>query len=174
MFEAKKSRADQVANFEKVDERIRNQIGMEYHLNVLESIEKGSKVLPDEPKAVTTGTGDDIKISEEERMKFKEKYSRWCSTTEKIENQLKQSYFKYYGQCDDDMKASLEEDPEFEDAHKSKNVLKLRVILRTVTFHYRLVADVVDMSPTRRDDAPYVVLIPTSRDFPRHGRSCRG
>ena len=37
-----------------------------------------------------------------------------------------------------------------------------------------LVGNVVDMSSTRRDGAPYVVLIPTTRDFPRHGRSCRG
>lgn len=71
-------------------------------------------------------------------MKFKEKYSRWCTTCEKIETQLKQSYFKYYGQCDDDMKASLEEDAGFTDAHKTKDVLKLRIIIRTVvTFHYR-------------------------------------
>ena len=35
------------------------------------------------------------------------------------------------------LKASLEEDPEFKKAHKTKDVLKLRNILRVVTFHYR-------------------------------------
>ena len=57
-----------MANFEKADERVRTQIGMDYHLNALESIEKGSKVLPDKPSAKTDADG---KISEEEKMKFK-------------------------------------------------------------------------------------------------------
>ena len=43
VFEAKTLQAEQVANFEKVDARIRDQIGMDYHLSVLESIENGSK-----------------------------------------------------------------------------------------------------------------------------------
>ena len=42
VFEAIPIRAEQVANFEKVDARIKDQIGMDYHLSVLKSIEKGN------------------------------------------------------------------------------------------------------------------------------------
>ena len=55
IFEAKRLRAEQVANFERGDERIRTQIGIKYHLNVLESIEMGTKVLPTEPSLMSTG-----------------------------------------------------------------------------------------------------------------------
>ena len=50
VFEAKRSRAEQVSNFEKVDEQIRMHIGREYNLSVLESIEKGKKILPKKPE----------------------------------------------------------------------------------------------------------------------------
>lgn len=35
------------------------------------------------------------------------------------------------------MTSSLEEDPGYGKAHETKDVLKLRIVLRTVTFHYR-------------------------------------
>jgi hypothetical protein len=119
VFEAKTSRADQVANFEKVDARIKDQIGMECHLSVLESIEEGKKSLPVEPSPVIK---DDGTISRAEEMKFKEKYSRYLRQVDKIETELKQCYFKYYGQCDDDMRSSLEEDPGYKEAHRKKDV----------------------------------------------------
>ncbi len=86
-------------------------------------------------------------------MKFKERYSRWCSQVEKIDTGLKQAYFKYYGQCEDKMKASLEEDPGFDTAHKAKDVLKLRVILRGLTFHFRTTEE------------PIKTLFKTTTDF---------
>ena len=39
--------------------------------------------------------------------------------------QLKQTYSKYYGWIEEEMKGSLNEDPEFERAHQEKDVLKL-------------------------------------------------
>ena len=63
-------------------------------------------------------------------MKFKSKYDRWLTQTEKIEKELKQSYSKYYGQCDEDMKATmLAKDSRFDIAHKEKDVITLRQIL---------------------------------------------
>ena len=58
VFEAKTSQADQVANFEKVDTRIKDQIGMECHLAVIESIEEGNKTLPVEPSLVVDDAGN--------------------------------------------------------------------------------------------------------------------
>ena len=55
VFEAKRIRAEQVANFERVNERIKTQIGLDYHLNVLESIETGAKVLPSKPSSSARG-----------------------------------------------------------------------------------------------------------------------
>ena len=57
VFEPKNSRTSQVANFERVDERIRMQIGADFHHCVLESIETGTKVLPPEPTLIKTGGG---------------------------------------------------------------------------------------------------------------------
>ena len=37
--------------------------------------------------------------------------------------QLKQTYSKYYGQIDEEMKRTLTENPEFERAHQEKDVL---------------------------------------------------
>ena len=87
VFEARRSRVEQVANFEKVDTRIKTQIGMECHLLVLESIEKGKKIMPDEPDPVLK---DDGTMTRAEEMKFKEKFSRYLNQVEKIETQLKQ------------------------------------------------------------------------------------
>ena len=58
IFEARRSRADQVANFEKVDNLIKTQIGMECHLSVLESLEQGKKILPKEPTPVLDTAGN--------------------------------------------------------------------------------------------------------------------
>ena len=123
-----------MANFEKVDNLIKTQIGMECHLSVLESLKHGKQILPKEPTPVLDTDGN---MNSVESMKFKISYSRHLSEVDKIETQLKQCYFKYHGQCDDDIEASLEDDPGFITAHKVKDVIKLRSILRTVTFHYR-------------------------------------
>ena len=134
VFEASPIRAVQAANFEKVDARIKDQIGMECHLSVLESIERDKLSLPEEPSPVADKEGN---ISQAEAMKFKEKYSRYLRTVDKIETEMKQCYFKYYGQCDDDMRSSLEEDPTFREAHRKKDVIALRKIIKGITFHFR-------------------------------------
>ena len=86
-FVSKTSRADQTANFETVDAVILNQIGVEYHLSVLESIEAGKKIMPDEPDE-PKATKDEP-LSEIAKLKFKEKYGRYLNQVEKIESQLK-------------------------------------------------------------------------------------
>ncbi|MCP4749237.1 MAG: hypothetical protein GY874_24340, partial [Desulfobacteraceae bacterium] len=70
-------------------------------------------------------------------MKFKSKFDRWLTCTEKIEKKMKQTYSKYYGQCDEKMKATMAEDPKFEDAHNEKDVITLQKILQSVNLSYR-------------------------------------
>mmetsp|Transcript_15953 Transcript_15953/g.33707 ORF Transcript_15953/g.33707 Transcript_15953/m.33707 type:complete len:82 (+) Transcript_15953:387-632(+) len=81
---------------------------MKCNTHMLESIEKGEKITP---KELTVVTKEDGTMTRPEEMKFKEKYSRYLTQVEKIETQLKQCYFKYFGQCNNGMKTSLEEDP---------------------------------------------------------------
>jgi hypothetical protein len=136
VFESKRSRSEQVANFEKVDALIKDQVGKEYHPFVLESLEKEEIILPDEPND-SDFLDDKGNMSEINKIKFRERYHRHLNLKEKVTTELKQVYAKYYGQCDDDMKATLKEDAEFKNAHDTKDVLKLRIIMRRVTFQYR-------------------------------------
>ena len=76
-----------MAKFEKVDNLIKTQIGMECHLSVLESLEQGKKILPKEPTPVLDS---DRNMNSVESMKFKISYSRHLSEVDKIETQLKQ------------------------------------------------------------------------------------
>ena len=52
VFESKRTRAEQVANFERVDELIKAQVGMECNPYVLKSLETETKTVPDAPEAV--------------------------------------------------------------------------------------------------------------------------
>ena len=67
--------------------------------------------------------------------------------------QLKQTYSKYYGQIEEEMKGSLNEDPEFERAHQEKDVLKLRKILKNINFNYK------------RSEEPIKTLWQADKDF---------
>ena len=49
VFEAKRNRSDQVANYRIVDETIKAQIGADYDPYVLESLEKDTITMPPEP-----------------------------------------------------------------------------------------------------------------------------
>ena len=88
------------------------------------------ETLPKEPE-MATATDDKIKKMEE--MKFKSKFDRWLTRTEKIEKELKQVYSKYFGQCDEDMKATLAEDVKFDAANKEKDVIALQKSYRALT-----------------------------------------
>ena len=101
---------------------------------MLESIEKMTTTLPDEPTFEKTTDDAKKRIAE---MKFKSKFDRWLTHTENIEKELKQIYSKYFGQCDEDMKATLAEDASFDKANKEKDVITLRKILQSVNFSYR-------------------------------------
>ena len=96
--------------------------------------------LPDKPniESVTESNAEKKKILEKRaEMKFKSKYDRWLTPTERIEKELKQVYSKYFGQCDEDMKATMAEDIKFETANQEKDVLTLRKILQSVNFSYK-------------------------------------
>ncbi|MCP4747804.1 MAG: hypothetical protein GY874_16950, partial [Desulfobacteraceae bacterium] len=96
--------------------------------------------LPDEPDIETIEESDAAKKKMLERkaeMKFKSKFDCWLTCTEKIEKEMKQTYSKYYGQCGKEMKATIAEDPKFEDVHNKKNVITLRKILQSVNLSYR-------------------------------------
>lgn len=50
---------------------------------------------------------------------------------------MKQVYSLYHGQCNEDTKFSLAEDPLFKQAKKDKDLIKLYKILQNVNFSYK-------------------------------------
>jgi len=60
VFEAKRSRSEQVSNFRKVDELIKAKVGTEFDPFVLESLEKDTMTKPPEPTAVTANDGSPL------------------------------------------------------------------------------------------------------------------
>ena len=117
IFEAKRTRSDQVANFKIVDDLIKAQVGADYDPFVLESLEQDSKAGPPEPQPVykpKAAESDPEEMSEVEKMKFKSKYDKYLTRTDKIEMQLKQVFSKYYGQVDEDMRGTLKDHDDFE------------------------------------------------------------
>ena len=133
MFEAKYNQSEQVVNFTTVNDIIKAHVGTECDPFILESLEKEVKSLPEEPAAVTKEDGVMTKIEE---MKFKSKYDKYLNQIHKVKMQLKQTYSKYYGQIDEEMKGTLTKDPEFEKAHQEKEVLTLRKLLKNINFNY--------------------------------------
>ena len=134
VFEAGSTRTNQIAKFTTVDTRIRALIGQQFDPMVLESIEKMTVTVPPEPNIVTESDGS---VSKMEEIKYGKKYDRWLTRTEKIEKEMKQVYSIYYGQCDEDIKASLAEHAQFEVANQEKDVIQLYKILQSVNFSYR-------------------------------------
>ena len=139
VFENKRNRADQVANYRTVDDIIKAQIGADYDPYVLESLEKEAITLPTEPMPVyaTDANGDPTTtISDIEMMKFKTKYSKYLGRVDTIEKESKQAYSVYFGQISDEMKASLKEDPDYKRSFQEKDVFALRKMLKNVNFNY--------------------------------------
>ncbi len=135
VFEAYAVRSTQITNFNTVDTRIRALVGQQFDPFVLESIEKMAVTLPVEPTVVTEADG--VTVSRVEEIKYGKKYDRWLTRTNKIEQQLKQVYSVYFGQCDDDIKASLAEHPDFKRVDQEKDLIQLYKILQSVNFSYR-------------------------------------
>ena len=95
VFESASTRAHQVTNFNTVDTQIKSIIGQQCDPYVLESLEKMVVTLPDEPGIETIEESDVAKKKVLERkaeMKFKSKFDRWLTRTEKIEKEMNQSY----------------------------------------------------------------------------------
>ena len=59
-------------------------------------------------------------------MKFKSNYDKYLNRIHTVKMQPKQTYSNYYGQTNKEMNGSFNKDPEFERAHKKKDVPKLR------------------------------------------------
>lgn len=91
--------------------------------------------LPLESTVITEANG--TTISRVEEIIYGKKFDQWLTRTDKIEQQIKLVYSVYLGQCDEDIKASLAEHPDFKLADQEKNPIKLYKILQSVNFSYR-------------------------------------
>lgn len=133
VFTVSTSRTAQIHQFTKTDERIRALVGQKYDPHVLQSIETGAFSCPTEPNLVVEADGS---VKKEEEVKYRTKYSKWCDLKYLIESQLKNVYSIYYGQCDKDMKATLEENSNFKTVDQSKDTLALYKLLQNANFSY--------------------------------------
>ena len=70
-------------------------------------------------------------------MKFKSKFDKYLTQTDKIEMQLKQVFSKYYDRVDEDMRGNLKEYDDFERPYNEKDVIALRTMLKTINFNYK-------------------------------------
>ena len=61
---------------------------------------------------------EDDTMTKIEEMKFRSKYDKYLNRVHKVKMQLKQTYSKYYGQTDEEMKGTLTKGPEFERSHQ--------------------------------------------------------
>ena len=92
VFEAKRNRLEQVAIFKTIDNLIKAQVGTEYDPFVLESLGKDAVTGPLEQTPVylaKASESDPDVMSEVEKMKFKSKFDKDLTRTDKINMQLK-------------------------------------------------------------------------------------
>lgn len=132
MFTSSTTRSAQVHQFTKTDEQIKALVGQKYDPYVLQSLEEGKLAVPTKP---TYSRLPDGSIDEMEKMEYSKRYDKWLNLTYRIEVELKQVYSFYLGQCDEDMKASLSEDPDFKTINSKKDVLKLIKLLQSINFN---------------------------------------
>ena len=149
IFTAATTRSAQIYNFTKTDERIKTHVGSNFKPAVLQSLEEMKITLPPEPTAVTAADGT---IKSDEEIKFRTKYSMWLKATSDIEEQMVQVYAIYFGQCDDDMKSVLSENPNYDRVHKKKDLLGLYKILQAANYSYTTNEEpIVSMWTMKRD-----------------------
>jgi hypothetical protein len=134
VFETGSNRTNQITNFTTADSRIRAIVGQQFDPYILESIEKMKVIVPPKPTIVTEADGT---VSKMEEIKYGKKYNRWLTRTEKVEREMKQVYSIYYGQCDEDIKSCLAEDPTFKRVNEEKDLIQLYKILHCVNFSYK-------------------------------------
>ena len=106
MFEAKHNQSEQVVNLKTVNDLIKAHVGTKYDPFVLESPNQETIAGPPEPTPVYMAKAADTDLdvmSGVEKMKFKSKFDKYLTRTDKIGMQLKQVFLKFYGQVDEDM-----------------------------------------------------------------------
>ena len=89
-----------------------------------------------------TETDPDV-MSEVGIMKFKSKFDKYLTRTDRIEMQLKQVFPKYYGQVDEDMRGTLKKDDDFKHAHNAKDVIALHKIPKATNFNYKKIKELI-------------------------------
>ena len=133
VFTTGSTRAGQIHQFSKTDEQIKSVVGQKYNPYVLRSLEAGKLVLPEEPVANADDKGH---LTDAEKVRYSKLLDKWIMKKDDILEQMMQVYTLYLGQCDEDIKATIAEHPDFTTVHLNKDVLALYKILQSVSFSY--------------------------------------
>ena len=134
VFEASGSRVNKVANFTITMEKIKIYMGQKFDPIILECIEKMQDVIVPEPQP---SLQDDGTMTEVDKIKYGKMLDRWLTAQDRINKEKKQAYAVIYGQCDEDMKASLLENSDWQVVHKNKDLVQFLELLQQVNFSYR-------------------------------------
>ena len=104
VMEAKHNQSEPVVDITTADDITKAQVGTECGPFVLKILEKEIESGPEELKAVKKEDGTRTKIEE---MRFKTKYNKYLNQVHPVNIQLRQTYCKYYGQINEEMKENL-------------------------------------------------------------------
>jgi hypothetical protein len=133
IFAAGTNRTAQLHNFTRTDKRIKTYIGQKFDPHVLQSLEEVKEVLPSQSTPTLEADGS---LSKTNTIIFNKEVAKWIDLKYVVQKELKNSYSVIYGQCDEEMKATLAMDPAFDAIDKSKDVIGLYKILLKTNFSY--------------------------------------
>ena len=133
IFTAGTNRTSQIHNFTRTDERIKALVGQKYDPYVLQSLEEIREIMPIQPAATLEADGTMSKTNE---IIFNREVNKWIDLKYTIEKERKNVYAIYYGQCDEEMKATLAMDPDYERINRTKDLIGLYKILQKVNYSY--------------------------------------
>ena len=135
VFDRLENKADQVANFEDTDrELLLYLVRNKCNPLVYNSIKNGVLSLPkapEDPKLDADGNADALA-----KDKWKIEYSAYAARKTKLEDDLREAFHTYIGQCTDEMVAWLKDHKEFEAAEENQDVIALRRILKNIVFDF--------------------------------------
>jgi hypothetical protein len=149
IFTAGANRTAQLHNFTRTVERIKTYVGQNFDPHMLQSLEEVKEVLPTQPTPTLEADGSMSKTNE---IIFNKEIAKWIDVKYVVQKELKNAYSVVYGQCDEEMKASLAMDPTFEAIDKSKDVIGLYKLLQKINFSYTPVEEpILTMFKAKQD-----------------------
>lgn len=112
------------------------------------SIEKGKLILPTEPVAdeylteqSTKDGGKKRVLTETGKVRYQNDYQQWTKKKDTVHEHLRQLFQVVMGQCDENVKAALNDDPDFDAIDDDMDVIKLFKMIESLAFKGKATSD---------------------------------